>query len=64
MKKIISTKNEQLKKWKKLHTKKGRLLHKEYLLEGFHLVEEAYKAKQEIKVVLYTKRAQVKWSNF
>ncbi|MDR0614469.1 MAG: RNA methyltransferase [Lactobacillales bacterium] len=64
MKKIISTKNEQLKKWKKLHTKKGRLLYQEYMLEGFHLVEEAYKAKQKIKVVLYTKRGQSQWYDF
>ncbi|MDR1012812.1 MAG: RNA methyltransferase [Lactobacillales bacterium] len=64
MKKIISTKNKQLKKWKKLHTKKGRLLDKEYLIEGFHLVEEAYKTEQKIKVVLYTKRKEAPWSEF
>ncbi|MDR1522315.1 MAG: RNA methyltransferase [Streptococcaceae bacterium] len=64
MKEIISIKNEQLKKWKKLQTKKGRLLYKEYFLEGFHLVEEAYKTKQKIKIILYTKRGQTKLLNF
>lgn len=38
---IQSTKNERIKEWKKLHTKKGRSKTSQYIIEGDHLVEEA-----------------------
>lgn len=38
---IKSTKNERVKNWRKLQTKKGRQQAFSYLVEGFHLVEEA-----------------------
>lgn len=41
---ISSTKNQQVKNWKKLHTKKYRDKTKTYIVEGEHLVEEAVKA--------------------
>ena len=41
MERILSKKNERVKKWKKLHTKKGRELTGFYLIEGFHLISEA-----------------------
>ncbi|ASI36032.1 MAG: RNA methyltransferase [Exiguobacterium oxidotolerans] len=44
MKHISSTKNEIVKQWKKLLTKKGRLQTKRFLIEGEHLVEEAVRA--------------------
>lgn len=41
METILSVKNERVKQWKKLQTRKGREKAKRYLIEGFHLVEEA-----------------------
>ena len=40
---ILSTKNERVKNWKKLQSKKGRQKAGTYLIEGFHLIEEALK---------------------
>ncbi|WP_041822494.1 TrmH family RNA methyltransferase [Alkalihalophilus pseudofirmus] len=56
MKRIDSVKNEQVKGWKKLHTKKGRDKAGRFLIEGFHLVEEALKAKFHIEVILMTEQ--------
>lgn len=44
MKYIESPKNPQIKQWKKLLTKKERDKTGTFLVEGFHLVEEAFKA--------------------
>ncbi|WP_100402144.1 TrmH family RNA methyltransferase [Bacillus sp. FJAT-42315] len=52
MKFIQSTKNVQVKQWKKLLTKKEREKTGLYLLEGLHLVEEALKHKEEIVEVI------------
>ncbi|EUJ24677.1 TrmH family RNA methyltransferase [Listeria grandensis FSL F6-0971] len=41
MEMIKSTKNDRVKNWRKLQTKKGRQQEFSYLVEGFHLVEEA-----------------------
>ena len=41
---IQSTKNEKVKRWKKLLTKKGRERSGQFLVEGEHLVEEAHQA--------------------
>ena len=49
MKEIISTKNNQLKEWKKLHKKKYREELNQYIIEGFHLVEEAVKANADVQ---------------
>ncbi|MGG5254835.1 TrmH family RNA methyltransferase [Neobacillus sp. SM06] len=43
MKSIQSSKNPQVKQWKKLLTKKERDKTGTFLIEGFHLVEEALK---------------------
>lgn len=45
---ISSTQNNKVKEWKKLHSKKGRLKAKAFIVEGFHLIEEAYRTDQEI----------------
>lgn len=45
MKHITSVKNGQIKEWKKLHTKKGREQSGLFLIDGYHLVEEALKEK-------------------
>jgi TrmH family RNA methyltransferase len=44
LKRIESTKNPQVKQWKKLLTKKEREKTGLFLIEGFHLVEEALKS--------------------
>lgn len=51
---ISSVKNEQIKKLKKLHTKKGRRQQQRYLLEGEHLVQEALAAKVELSQLYVT----------
>ena len=43
MEMILSAKNERVKMWKKLQTKKGREKAGAYLIEGFHLIDEANK---------------------
>ncbi|MCM3716010.1 TrmH family RNA methyltransferase [Halalkalibacter oceani] len=54
MRRIDSSKNEQIKAWKKLHTKKGREKAGQFLVEGFHLVEEALRASIKVNTVLLT----------
>lgn len=44
---ITSVNNPQVKKWKKLSLKKERVKQQSYLIEGFHLVEEALKYKKD-----------------
>jgi RNA methyltransferase, TrmH family len=48
LKRIESIKNPQVKQWKKLHTKKDRDKTGTFLIEGFHLVEEALTHKELI----------------
>ncbi len=43
LKSIESVQNEKVKEWKKLLQKKGRDTFNQYIVEGFHLVEEASK---------------------
>ncbi len=45
---ITSKENKKLKEARKLLTRKGRKQSGHYLIEGFHLLEEAIKAKAEI----------------
>lgn len=52
MEKITSIKNDRIKKWRKLATKKGREASGSYLVEGIHLIEEAIFAKQTIKALI------------
>lgn len=48
VKHIHSVKNPQIKEWKKLLTKKERDKTGMFLIEGFHLVEEALKQEESI----------------
>src|SRR5690606_23732237 len=53
MKRIESTQNALVKHWKKLVTmRKEREKTGEYLVEGFHLVEEALKNKDQIVQII------------
>lgn len=49
---IQSPQNKQVKEWKKLSSKKGRATQKLYILDGWHLVKEAIKAKETIHLFL------------
>lgn len=59
MKRIDSIKNEQVKAWKKLHTRKGREKAGKFLVEGYHLVEEALKAPITVETVIMTEEAVI-----
>lgn len=52
MKYIESVKNPKVKAWKKLLTKKERDQSGTYLIEGFHLVEEALKEQIVLEVIV------------
>jgi TrmH family RNA methyltransferase len=51
MKEINSVNNEYIKFLNKLKEKKNRLQEKKFLIEGFHLVEEAYKANKLLQIL-------------
>jgi len=52
VKHILSVKNPQIKEWKKRLTKKERDKTGTFLVEGFHLVEEAFKADAIIDLII------------
>lgn len=52
MKHILSVKNPQIKEWKKRLAKKERDKTGTFLVEGFHLVEEAFKADSIIDLIV------------
>jgi TrmH family RNA methyltransferase len=54
MERILSNQNAKVKAWAKLATKKGRKDSKTYLLDGWHLVEEAIKAKAKFRAIMGT----------
>lgn len=47
MQHIMSINNPQVKDWRKLQTRKERKKKKAYLIEGFHLIEEAMKHQKD-----------------
>ncbi|HEY4601119.1 MAG TPA: RNA methyltransferase [Cerasibacillus sp.] len=49
---ITSVQNEKVKAWRKLHKRKERLKSKLFIVEGYHLVEEAWKSNWEIKELI------------
>ncbi|MDQ0220113.1 RNA methyltransferase [Peribacillus cavernae] len=59
MKYIESAKNPRVKQWKKLLTKKERDKTGRYLIEGFHLVEEALKEASLVQAVILSEDAEV-----
>lgn len=56
MKEIFSTKNTRIKDLRKLHKKKYRQQQQRYLIEGFHLVEEAQQQGVVIEAVFANDR--------
>lgn len=63
MKHIHSVKNPQIKEWKKLLTKKERDKTGTFLIEGFHLVEEALKKEGAILELIIQEEVDIpmKW---
>lgn len=49
---ISSSTNEKIKSWRKLHTTKGRKKSQSYLIEGWHLLEEALVHQLHIEAIL------------
>ena len=49
---ITSTQNNQVKAWKKLQTRKERVKTESFLVEGFHLIEEARASNWKIKEII------------
>lgn len=56
---IESVKNTKVKQWKKLLTKKERDKSGRYLIEGFHLVEEALKEKNIVQEVIISQDTEL-----
>lgn len=56
---ITSTQNRQVKQWRKLHTKKERTKTRAFLVEGYHLIEEAYKSKWNILEVIIEENKEI-----
>lgn len=49
---ITSLTNEKVKTWRKLHKRKGRNENNAFLVEGLHLVEEAWKSGASITEII------------
>ncbi|MGM0124961.1 TrmH family RNA methyltransferase [Enterococcus sp. AZ194] len=61
MDEILSVKNTRIKEVKKLHKKKYREENQAYLLEGFHLIEEALKNNKELQHIYLTPKGREQW---
>jgi RNA methyltransferase, TrmH family len=59
LKKIESIKNPLVKQWKKLQTRKERDRTKSFLIEGFHLVEEALDYPNTITEIIISEHADI-----
>lgn len=57
MKEILSSKNELIRKVAKLHRRKDRMKEKLYIMEGFHLIEEAYRQGAQMEYLFVTKKS-------
>jgi TrmH family RNA methyltransferase len=64
MKKIDSIQNSRVKQWKKLQTKKEREKTGLFLIEGFHLVEEALKSQDAVRTLIISENIDLpqKWN--
>jgi len=64
LKEIQSSKNTLIKETKKLQQKKYRQQTRTYLLEGFHLIQEAQAASVVLKEVFISQRGLNEWSEW
>lgn len=56
---ISSVKNEKVKTWKRLHKRKERMHANAFLVEGFHLIEEAKASDWEIVEIIVQENMHV-----
>ncbi|QGH35257.1 RNA methyltransferase [Gracilibacillus salitolerans] len=56
---LTSVKNEKVKNWRKLKKKKERDLQDTFMIEGFHLIEEAHESNWEIIEIIYQTGVEV-----
>lgn len=56
---ITSIQNARVRKWRKLHTRKGRRQTQTFLVEGFHLIEEAWKSNWIIDQLIVQGTVQI-----
>ena len=59
LKHIQSVQNPQVKQWKKLQTKKERDKTGLFIVEGFHLVEEALKQREQVLEIIISDKAEL-----
>lgn len=52
---ITSAQNSQFKAWRKLRNRRDRKKQGRYLVEGFHLVEEALRSEQPVSTIIVAK---------
>ncbi len=64
MEKINSIQNNRVKAWTSLQTKKGRDKNKTYLLDGWHLIEEAIKNNGKIHTIFGSEEQLSKYSEY
>ncbi|MGP4041641.1 TrmH family RNA methyltransferase [Gracilibacillus sp. D59] len=56
---LTSVKNEKVKNWRKLKKKKERDIQSKFMIEGFHLMEEAHKSDWEIIEIIFQTGVEV-----
>ncbi|MGM7682494.1 TrmH family RNA methyltransferase [Cytobacillus sp. Hm23] len=63
MRRIESSKNPKVKQWKKLHTRKERERAGLFLVEGFHMVEEALHTNGTVSELIINEKIEIpsKW---
>lgn len=59
---ITSVKNEMVKEWRKLKQKKERDRQEKFMIEGFHLIEEAHKSEWEIVALIHEEHIEIEKS--
>lgn len=63
---LTSVKNEKVKNWRKLKRKKERDRKGQFIIEGFHLIEEAVKSDWQIAEIIYQEGVKVEeeWNKY
>lgn len=60
---ITSIQNNKVKAWRKLHNRKERMNTKSFLVEGYHLIEEAWKSDWDIHEIIVKQGSEIPgWS--
>ncbi|MDH5104293.1 RNA methyltransferase [Lentilactobacillus diolivorans] len=54
MQRITSNQNSRVKEWTKMQSKKGRVKSGQYVIEGWHIVDEAIKHHKQLQALMVT----------